>query len=141
MPTLDKAILIAANAHQGQKTRYGETAILHPLRIMMSMITEDEKITAILHDVIEDSDWTLDDLRNEGFSAEIVEAVDCLTKREGEDYMDYIDRTKRTSLSQTVKIGDLEDNMNMQRVNREIIQKDLERFARYHKAWLSLNNV
>jgi (p)ppGpp synthase/HD superfamily hydrolase len=141
MSDLDKALSIAIHAHQGQKDRYGKEAILHPLRVMMRMKTAEEKITAILHDVVEDSNWTIDGLKDEGFSGVIVEAVDCLSKHEGEPYTEYIERVKQSSLAVAVKMGDLEDNMNMQRVTREMTHKDLERFTRYHKARSDLKKL
>jgi len=134
MSTLDKAILIAAEAHQDQKDRYGNPYILHPIRLMMKMESETEKIVAILHDVVEDSDWTFDQLRRKGFSEEIISAVDRLTKRENEPYFEYIERTKQNSTALKVKLADLEDNMDLQRIE-QISEKDLKRLERYHQAW------
>ncbi len=75
MGTLENAIKIAAQAHQGQKDKAGAPYILHPLRLMMQMKTESEMMTAILHDVVEDSDWTLEKLREKGFSEELLEVI------------------------------------------------------------------
>ena len=107
MSTLERAIEIAMKAHKGQMDKAGAPYILHPLRVMMSLDSESEMIVGILHDVIEDSAWTAEQLREEGFSEEIIEALDCLTKREGESYEDFIDRAKLTPLSHRVKIADL----------------------------------
>lgn len=140
MATLDKAILIAAKVHYGQKDRCGVSYILHPIRVMMRVHSEAEKIAAILHDVIEDSDWTLDDLRNAGFTEAIIQAVNCLTKRDKEPYMDYIERTKQNPTALKVKLADLEDNMNLTRMN-DVSKKDTERLLHYHKAWTALMNA
>ena len=78
---LGKAIGIAAQAHAGQKDKFGGSYILHPLRLMMQMNSEEEMITAVLHDVVEDSDWTIDALRSEGFTENILDGLECLTKR------------------------------------------------------------
>ena len=137
MSDLDKAIQLAVRIHAGQKDRYGRTYILHPLRVMMKVETEQEKIVAILHDVIEDSDLVIKDLSGEGFSPEIVTAVDCLSKRDGEEYQDYIKRLSPNPLARTIKLADLEDNMNMERADH-LQEKDFERFVRYHQAWLML---
>ena len=80
---LEKAIAIAVEAHRGARDKYGAPYILHPLRVMHRVQTEPEKIVAILHDVIEDTPWTFNRLRAEGFPDEILAALDCVTKREG----------------------------------------------------------
>ena len=140
MSTLDRSILIAAQAHQDQKDRYDKPYILHPLRLMMNVDSETEKIVAILHDVVEDSEWTLDDLKNEGFSDTVIAAVDCLTKRENEKYFDYIERTKANPIAQKVKLADLEDNMDLKRIDN-LSDKDLKRLERYHLAWQELKKL
>lgn len=85
---LEKAIQIAVKAHTGQVDKAGQPYIMHPLRVMFDCETETEMICAVLHDVVEDSDITLEDLRNEGFSDEVVEVIDRLSKREGENNAD-----------------------------------------------------
>jgi len=133
--TLERAIAIAAEAHAGQKDRAGAPYILHPIRLMIQMDSKDAMISSVLHDVVEDSAWTLDDLRIEGFSDEVLNAVDSLTHRdkEGEDYWDYIQRAKSDPIAIKVKLADLEDNLNPDRLN-EITEKDEKRFDRYRKA-------
>jgi len=133
--TLGRAISIAAEAHAGQKDRAGAPYILHPIRLMIQMDSEDAMMAAVLHDVVENSVWTLDDLRKEGFSNEVLNAVDSLTHRdkEGEDYWDYIQRAKSDPIAIKVKLADLEDNLNPDRLN-EITEKDEKRFDRYRKA-------
>ncbi|MBN2222717.1 MAG: GTP pyrophosphokinase [Vallitaleaceae bacterium] len=137
MSTLDKAILIAAQAHAGQKDRSGKPYILHPIRLMMNVDSDEEKVVAILHDVVEDSDWTLDGLREEGFSDEIITAVDCITKRDNEPYMNYIERLISNNIARRVKLADLEDNMDLRRID-QIANHDVERFKRNHLAWKKL---
>ncbi len=134
---LDRAIEIAERAHRGQNDRYGAPYILHPLRVMQRMDTELQKIVAVLHDVVEDSEWTLDALREVGFSEEVVEAVDRLSKRDKEPYPEYIERVARNGLAVKVKIADLEDNMDVRRIP-ELTQKDAARLQRYHGAWIRL---
>ena len=133
--TLERAIAIAAEAHAGQKDRAGAPYILHPIRLMIQMDSENAMMAAVLHDVVENSTWTLDDLRKEGFSNEVLNAVDSLTHRdkEGEDYWDYIQRAKSDPIAIKVKLADLEDNLNPDRLN-EITEKDEKRFDRYRKA-------
>src|SRR5688572_12689020 len=112
MATLEDAIAIAAQAHRRQKDKAGAAYILHPLRLMMRMKTESEKIAAILHDVVEDTGWTIEMLRDQDFSEEVLEAVECLTKREGESYEEFIERAGTNPVARRVKIADLEDNMD-----------------------------
>ena len=138
MATLERAIEIAVEAHKGQKDKVGAPYILHPLRVMMSFNSEIEMTTAVLHDVIEDSEWTADKLRQEGFSEEIVEAVECVTKVEGETYEKFVQRSKTSPLARRVKIADLEDNMDMSRISN-VTEQDLERLRRYHRAWQVLS--
>lgn len=133
MSTLERALVIAAEAHQGTTDKGGAPYILHPLRLMQQMTTTDERIVALLHDVVEDSPWTLDALRAEGFSEEIVAAVDGLTRREGETYEDFIARGASNPLARRVKLADIEDNMDLRRLG-EIREKDLERLKRYQRA-------
>ncbi len=133
MATLERALIIAAQAHEGTTDKGGAPYILHPLRLMHQMTTTEERIVALLHDVVEDSHWTLDDLRAEGFSEEIVAAVDGLTRREGETYDDFIARGASNPLARRVKLADIEDNMDVRRLG-EIGEKDLERLQRYQRA-------
>lgn len=133
MATLIRAIEIATKAHAEQVDKAGEPYILHPLRLMLRMATEAERITAVLHDVVEDSGFTLDDLIAEGFAREIVHAVDALSKREGEDYMQFVRRASEDPIARRVKRADLEDNLNLTRI-RKLTDRDLERVLRYHRA-------
>ena len=133
---LNKAIEIAAKAHAGQVDKGGNPYILHPLRVMQNFCDdgdESAQICAVLHDVVEDTSVTLDDLRDEGFSEEIITALDCLTKRQGESYDDFISRVLTNELACKVKRGDLADNMNLTRIPNPTA-KDEERIKKYRKA-------
>ena len=111
MSTLEKAISIAADAHQGQLDKAGEPFILHPLRVMLRVSESDERIVAALHDVVENSDVTLDDLRAAGFSSAVLDAVDAMTRRDDEPYDDFVLRAGGNPLGRTVKRADLLDNL------------------------------
>lgn len=137
MPTIEDAIRLALDKHHGQVDKGGAPYIMHPLRVMSYMETETEQIVAVLHDVVEDSDVTLDDLRRMGFSEEIVEAVDHLSRRDDETYEQFIQRIKPHPLAVRVKLGDLRDNMDIRRAGA-LDEKALERFERYRKAWFEL---
>lgn len=130
---LEKAIIIAATAHQGQVDKAGEPYILHPIRVMLLGKTEDEKICGILHDVVEDTDITLESLKEEGFSDEILLALDALTKRHGESYDKFIERLLKNEIACNVKLSDLSDNMDITRIKNPS-QKDYERLEKYSKA-------
>lgn len=130
---LDKAIIIAAKAHQGQLDKGGKSYILHPLRVMLSCKEEAEQICAVLHDVVEDTTITLGQLKIEGFSKEILEVLDCLTKREGEDYFHYIERVSKNKIACRVKLADLNDNMDLTRITNPT-QKDKKRVEKYQQA-------
>ena len=139
MATLERAIAIAATAHAGQLDKTGACYILHPLRMMMRLEDVDAKIVAVLHDVVEDTEWTFEALAGEGFSAEVLRALDCVTKREGEDYQAFVQRSAIDPLARRVKLMDLEDNMNLLRLS-QVTAKDLERLQKYHQAWLVLRS-
>ena len=139
MSSLGKAISIAAQAHEGQRDKAGAPYILHPLRVMLKMKTEDEMIVAVLHDVIEDSDLTIDLLRQEGFASEILAAIVCLTRSDDEEYGKFIERIKRNPLAIKVKIADLEDNLDVSRL-KEVTAADAERIEKYKQALQILAN-
>ena len=139
MNIIEKSLEIALKAYAGQTDKAGETYILHPLRLMARMETEEEKSVALLHDVIEDSDYTAEDLINNGIPNNVVDAVLSLTKQNGENYEKFIERVLKNKLASKIKIVDIEDNINILRLNT-INNKDLERIAKYHKAWQTLKN-
>ncbi len=140
MTTLEKAIQIAVSAHQGQKDKAGAIYILHPLRLMLRMETEEEKISAVLHDVIEDTSWTLDDLRKEGFSENVVKTVDYLSRWQSETFEEYIDRLKDDPMARKIKIADLEDNMDLKRLE-SLTQIKTKKLAQLHNSWVLLKKI
>jgi (p)ppGpp synthase/HD superfamily hydrolase len=138
MSTLAKGIEIAVSAHKGQKDKSGADYILHPLRVMERGKTEVEKICGVLHDVVEDSDWTFEAIENEGFSAEVISTLRCVTKKsEYEDYDKFIDRVIQNPTAVRVKINDLLDNMDVTRF-KELNEWDLKRLNKYLKAYWKL---
>lgn len=139
MTELERAIAIALRAHSGQKDRQGQPYILHPLHVMMQMDSEPERIAAILHDVVEDSEITLDDLRDEGFSAEVLTAVALLTHdKSATAYDDYVRKLKPNAIARKIKLADLQHNMDVRRMVT-INPEDQERLKKYHRAWRILN--
>ena len=113
---LDNAIKLATDAHAGQVDKGGQPYILHPLRVMLAMAITDERIVAVLHDVVEDTDVCCDDLYwVHGFKPDIVTAIAALTRRNGEDYFDFIRRVAANSIARAVKIADLRDNLDPSR--------------------------
>jgi (p)ppGpp synthase/HD superfamily hydrolase len=137
MAALEDAILFATRAHSGQAGRDGRPYILHPLRMMARFNSELEQVVALLHDVVEKTDTTLDDLRRAGFMPEVVDAVDALTQREGESYQDLVERAAASPLARAVKIADLEDHLDLRHVG-EIGEKDVQRMQRQQRAWRRL---
>jgi len=137
MATLETAILLAAQAHQGQVDKAGKPYILHPLRMMLALQSEHEMMAAVLHDVVEDTPHTLDDLQQLGFPAPVLAAVECLTRRADETYEMFIERLRPNSLARAVKLADLEDNMDVRRL-ASIDESDWRRLRRYREAWASL---
>ncbi len=127
---LEKAIGLAVQAHCGQKDKSGMPYILHPLRVMQRCDTVDEKIVAILHDTIEDTDITVEKLLDEGFPSYIVEAIDAVSRKEGESYEDFVRRSSMNELGKRVKINDLLDNLDGSRLS-SFSEKEVERFNKY----------
>ncbi|MFL5344924.1 MAG: GTP pyrophosphokinase [Hyalangium sp.] len=140
MPTLEDAIALAVEAHRGQRDKAGQTYILHPLRVMMRLDTDAERMAAILHDVVEDTPYTLERLRELGYPEEVLGALDCLTKRDGETYEAFIERVRPHPLARRVKLADLEDNMDIRRLPT-VGPKEAERLARYRAAWTRLKQA
>ncbi len=134
MPTIEDAIALAAQAHRGQLDKAGRPYILHPLRMMLQFDDEEGMVAAVLHDVIEDTNVEPSDLRQQGYRNEVLEALEALTRRQGESYADFIDRAAENPLARRVKLADLADNMDIGRLP-SIKQSDCERLARYKSAW------
>lgn len=133
MSTLERAIAIAATAHAGQIDKAGKPYILHPIRVMLSLQTLEERIVAVLHDVLEDTSITSETLRSEGFSEIVVSAIESVTKREGEDYHAFVLRAAANPIGRRVKLADLTDNCDLSRISNPT-QRDYERIAKYRAA-------
>lgn len=112
MSVLEHAISIAVCAHAGEVSENGEPYILHPLRVMLSMQTNEERVVAVLHDVVEKTRWDLQNLRAEGFDVTLIEAVDSVSRHKEESYDDFVKRTKLNPIGRRVKIADLKDNID-----------------------------
>ena len=132
---LARAIEIAASAHKNQADKGGSPYILHPIRVMMSLHTEDEKIVGVLHDVVEDSDvWNFERLREEGFEENILSALKSVTRlSEDEDYQQFIKRAAQNEIGRNVKIADIKDNLDVTRL-KSISEKDVARLNKYKLA-------
>ena len=145
---LQRAIEIAVEAHKGQVDKAGSLYVLHPLRVMMSLDTDDEKIVGVLHDVVEDCEgWTWDRLRSEGFSEKIIDALQSVSKTPEEEaefrllpeqlklesYLLFIGRVVNNDIGKKVKIADIIDNLDETRIG-EIGERDEYRLDRYRRS-------
>lgn len=133
MKLLERAIEIASKAHAGQIDKTGKIYILHPFRVMLKMKTETEMITAVLHDVVEDSKVTFEDLKQEGFSREVITALKLVTRDSADSYERFIEKISHNKFARKIKIADLEDNINLARISKPT-KKDFERVKKYKKA-------
>ncbi|WP_028104156.1 GTP pyrophosphokinase [Pseudoduganella violaceinigra] len=133
MGNLDAAIALAVKVHASQEDKSGRPYILHPLRLMLKFEDEVEQVVSVLHDVVEDGDVTLDELRQLGLPEIAVAAIDCLSKRAGERYEDFISRLSSNALARKIKIEDIKDNLDVTRLH-SMSDVDLARVAKYHKA-------
>lgn len=127
------ALQIALTAHKGQVDKGGHPYILHPLRLMHNVDSLEEKIVAILHDVVEDSHFSFSDLENEGIPKVCIDALKLLTHAKDVPYMDYIKSISANPLAKAVKLADLKDNCDTSRL-KEITDKDKERLKKYRIA-------
>ena len=136
---LQRAIEIALEAHKGALDKGGNPYILHPLRLMLQMDSEEEMIVAILHDVVEDSEkWSFDKLHKEGFSKSIINSLRSVTKEnKDEDYEKFIDRSIKDKIGRKVKMADISDNLDISRL-KEVTDKDILRINKYKKALAKL---
>lgn len=137
MVTVEDAISLAVRAHAGQADRYGQPYILHVLRVVARVFDAPAQMTAALHDVVEDTAVTFDELRMMGYPEDVLAAVECLTRRNDETYEVFIERIAPNPLAVRVKLADLEDNMDLRR-SGGIEAQAVERFARYQRAWRRL---
>lgn len=131
---LEIAIGMATAAHRGHTDKGGAPYILHPLRVMLAMQSEQEQIVGVLHDVVEDSAGIRLPEIEAAFGARIAVAVDALTKREGEDYDAYLDRVKADEIAVKVKLADLKDNCDLSRLGRMPTEADRKRLDKYLRA-------
>lgn len=134
---LEKAISIALIAHKDKTDKNGIPYILHPLRVMLEMDTMEEKIVAVLHDVVEDSSITIQNLKEEKFPDIILNALILLTKNKNQTYDEYILEIKKNILAKKVKLADLRDNMDEKRFLNPN-EKDFERMNKYKTAYIQL---
>jgi len=140
MSLFNRAIQIAVEAHSGQLDKAAQPYILHPLRVMLKMSNEEERIVAVLHDVVEDTPWTLEGLAKEGFSDTVLQAIDNVTNRPDETYDAFVARAGSHPLSQKVKIADIEDNCDLSRISSPT-QKDFTRIEKYKSALSQLRSM
>lgn len=135
---IEMAISIALKAHKGQAhkgqvDKGGNPYILHPLAVMNRVETIEEKIVAVLHDVVEDTEVTIDQLRETGFSEEILEAINLLTKAKEDSYEEFIEKTLKNRIARNVKIADIKENMNLSRI-QDPSEQDYMRLEKYKRA-------
>jgi (p)ppGpp synthase/HD superfamily hydrolase len=140
MSLLERAIAVAVNAHIGQVDKAGNPYILHPLRMMLRLDGESERIVAVLHDVLEDTSVTAADLRKEGFSEDILDALSHVTKREGEDFQEFVARAATNPIARRVKLADLEDNLDVRRLEA-VTESDAKRLTKYLTAQRYLKSL
>ena len=138
---LERAIEIAVSAHKGVKDKGGNPYILHPLRVMLSLNSEEEKIVGVLHDVVEDAeDWTFEKLQDEGFSTQILEGLQSVTKTsEDENYDEFVQRALANAIGRQVKIADIKDNLDVTRLDI-LTEKDMKRLQSYKKSLMTLQS-
>lgn len=143
MHPLERAIEIAVDAHKNQTDKADEVYILHPLRVMLEQDSEPAMITAILHDVVEDSDRTIDDLKDDEveFPRESMEALKLLTRSDAESYDEFVQRAGRHPIARSVKRADIEDNMDLTRLDSVEDDQTKERLEKYHRSWQYLRNL
>ena len=134
MRLIETSLQIALRAYAGKVDKAGREYILHPLRVMAKMRTGLEMSAALLHDVLEDSEITAEELLAEGIPAEVVDAVQHLTKNENQDYMDFVARAGKNKIAAAVKLADIEDNIDVLRLS-SLGEEDLARIRKYHAAW------
>ena len=111
----------------------GQPYVLHPLRMMLRLTTPEERITAVLHDVVEDCSWTLDQLRAEGFSEAVIDAVAAVTRQPHETYEAFVLRAAANPIGRRVKLADLADNSDLSRIANPT-ERDRKRLEKYRRA-------
>ena len=129
----NKALRLAYEAHAGQFDKSGVPYVFHPLHLAEQMEDEESIIAALLHDVVEDTAWSLADLRAMGFSEKALEAVALLTHDPAEPYLSYVARVKENPIARRVKLADLRHNSDLSRI-RQVTERDLKRVEKYAAA-------
>ena len=129
----DLALSITKKAHKGQYDKAEVDYIEHPLFVASQVDTQEEKAVALLHDVLEDSPYTAEELKLAGLPETVVTAVQVLTKKKGQDYQQYLEHVKSNPIARCVKLADLKHNSDLSRL-ATITEKDLERLEKYKKA-------
>lgn len=142
MATLEQAISLAAKQHEGQVDKANAPYILHPLRVMLNTPTIQHKIVAVLHDILEDTETTIEDLYQFGFQEHIIDAIVALTKKQGETRLEAAQRARQNPIARVVKLADINDNMDLSRIQSPTV-KDFERLKEYQQVrdLLLLQNV
>ena len=130
---LIKAFFLCVIKHWKQKDKAGKRYVWHPIHVMINVKGYNEKIVALLHDIVEDTEVTVPDLKNLKFSKEVIEAVDVITKKKDQEYFSYLKSIRDNSIAKKVKIEDLKHNSDLKRL-RSITQKDIDRAVKYKKA-------
>ena len=133
LPVFERALVLASIYHAGAIDKGGNHYILHPMAVALSLDTDEERITAILHDIVEDTVITFKNLAELGFSDKVVKAIESVTRRENESYMDFIRRCKCNEIGRKVKLKDIENNLDISRIPNPT-EKDLDRLNKYKKA-------
>ena len=136
---LDKMLVLATNAHAGQYDKGGKPFILHPLKVLHYLKTEDEELqcVALGHDIIEDTKVTYADLREQGFTHRVIEGIRALTKQPGETYDEYKHRVFANEDAMRVKLCDLRHNTDVRRL-KGVTDKDIARMAKYHLFYMEI---
>lgn len=132
MATLERAISLAAERHAGQVDKANAPYILHPLRVMLNVPDIEHKIVAVLHDILEDTATTIDELYRLGFQTHLIDAIIALTKQEGESRIQAAQRTVQNPIARVVKLADITDNMDLSRIQSPTM-KDFERLKEYQQ--------
>ena len=137
-----KALHICFCAHKDQMDKSGVPYVFHPFHVAERMKDEDSTVAALLHDVVEDTDYTFEQLEAEGFGENVMEALRLLTHQSGvfteEDYLQYVLKLKQNPIARAVKIADLEHNSDLSRFGSDITERDIMRAAKYQKALILL---
>ena len=137
-PLTKRAILFAFDAHRGQYDKSGLPYIAHPLHVAESMETEDECVVALLHDVLEDTDITVEDLTRIGISDRQIAALKLLCHDDSVPYLEYVQSIRVDPIARKVKLADLHHNSDLTRLN-VITTQDIERVEKYKQAIEILN--